>query len=400
MGLVILNAGQNYHIRGGSDQCQFALTELLQSYNHSVVPFAAADPRNRSTEWSRYFPEGVDFENPGPRDLLRFIYSRPAAKALQHLLQDVHIDIAHLHIYYGQLTTSIFKPLRKVGVPIVQTLHEYKIVCPVYTLLSSGEICQACQGQAFWHVLAKRCNRGSILRSALSMVESYVSRALGSTTKIDHFIAVSDFLRDKVIELGVPADKVTTVHNFIDASKFKPNTSPGEYFLFLGRLERLKGIFTLIEAASALNKPLLIVGHGSARSEIERLIEQNGLHHIQLLGFKQGEALQELIRNSICVVAPSEWYETFGLILIESFAHGRPVIASRIGGMTEVVSDGRDGLLFPPGNVEALRECLVWMEKHTEQAAEMGMLGRRKVEAQFDPETHYQKTMNVYHKVL
>jgi len=401
MSLVILNAGLNYHIRGGSDRYQFFLSELLQQNGHRIIPFATTSSKNYVTEWSEYFPQGINCEDPTLAHLIRFIYSKPAADTMKRLLKDVPINIAHLHIYYGQLTASILLPLQQAGVPIVQTLHEYKIVCPVYTLVSNGEICQACKGHAFWHATQKRCNRGSIVRSLLSTVESYVSQALGSVSKIDHFITVSHFQREKVIELGIPAEKVTTIHNFIDTSDIKQNSKAGEYFLYFGRLARLKGLLTLIEAASSLKEiPLLIAGDGELRLELEQLIEQNNLKHIHLLGFKQGDELNQLIRNSICTLAPSEWYETFGLTLIESFAQSRPVIASNIGGMSEIVSDAIDGFLVPPKHLDVLREKMLWMAEHRNEAVEMGQAGRRKVEDQFNPEVHYENLIKVYRKVL
>ncbi len=401
MSLVVLNAGQNYYIRGGSEQYQFALTELLHQHNHQVIPFASINPKNQDTSWSKYFPEGVNFERPDIQSLIRFIYSQKAVNSIKHLSRKQHIDIAHLHIYYGQLTSSILAPLKQAGIPIVQTLHEYKIVCPVYSLMSNGKICQACNGSAFWKATVKRCNRGSIARSLLSTVESYVSHFLGSVNKIDHFIAVSDFQRAKSIELGVPADKITTIHNFIDASAIEVNRQPGEYFLYFGRLERYKGIFTLIEAASTLkDTPLLIVGDGRERQKIEEIIEQQGLKHIHLLGFKQKQELQKLIKGSICTITPSEWYETFGLTLIESFAHGKPVIASRIGGITEIVTDGLDGYQIKPGNSEELQERMLWMSQHKDKASEMGLLGREKVERKFNADIHYQKLIKVYQQVL
>lgn len=401
MTLKILNAGQNYYIRGGSDQYQFALSELLHKHNHQVIPFASIDPKNKDTEWSKYFPEGVNFDNPSIKDLIRFIYSRKAANAIRRLCREHTVDIAHLNIYYGQLTSSILNPLKQAGIPIVQTLHEYKIVCPVYSLRSGNEICQACNGSSFWKATVKRCNRGSVARSLLSTVESYASNLMGAVNNIDRFIAVSDFQRLKLVELGIPDHKITTIHNFIDVSDIEVSQQPGDYFLYFGRLERYKGIFTLIEAASTLtDTPLLIVGDGTDRAEVEAIIQEKNLNHIKLLGFKQKKELQELIKGSICTITPSEWYETFGLTLIESFAHGKPVIASHIGGMTEIVTNGVDGYHIEPGNSLELRERMEWMSLHPNKALEMGLLGRKKVEEKFNAERHYQRLMEVYQQTL
>lgn len=401
MTLTVLNAGQNYFVSGGSDRYQFDLTELLTARGHCVIPFAADHERNLSTPWSKYFPKRVNFDHPSPSDLLRYIYSRPAAKAMRQLLAAVRPDIAHLHIYYGQLTTSILSALRTDGVPIVQTLHEYKLVCPVYTLACHGELCEACQGKAFWHAIARRCNRGSIPRSALSAIESYVSRWLGSIDKVDHFISVSEFQRDKLISLGVPADKISTVHNFIPLSTAGPNHQLGQYFLYFGRLERIKGLFTLLEAAAQIpNTPLLLVGDGAAREEAKAWVESRRIDHIKFLGFRQGDELKALVRNSLCTVLPSQWFETFGLTILESFASGRPVIASRIGGMTEVISDGADGFLVAPGAIEDLKDRLLWIAAHPAAAAKMGLRGRTKAETQFGSDEHYRKLMVVYQQFL
>lgn len=399
MPLTVLNVGQNYYINGGSDRYLFSMGELLEAYGHRVVPFASVQSRNLGTPWASYFPSGVNFQDPNPKDILNFIYSRPAASSMRRLVKDAAPDLAHLHIYYGQLTASILGPLKEAGIPIVQTLHEFKTVCPTYGLFAHGKICEACEGRHFWRAAVRRCNRGSFVRSTLSATEAYVSKWLGAVDKIDHFIAVSDFLRDKVISLGLPADKVTTVHNFMDCSGITPADTPGTYLLYFGRLERIKGIYTLLEAVAPLkDTPVLIVGDGNEKLALQNEITRRGLDHVKLLGFKQGAELHDLIHGSICTIAPSECYETFGLTLVESFAHGRPVVASRIGGMTEVVTDGVDGFLVQPGDAEALRERLLWMATHPGVALEMGRRGRAKVEVKFSPARHYEQLMAIYKK--
>ncbi len=399
--LTVLNISQNHFIRGGSDRYFFTMAELLQKHGHNVIPFTAANPKNEPSEWDKYFPRAADFEKPGPIDLLRFIYSRDAAKSIQRLLKNTNVDIAHFHIYYGKLTASILGGLKKAGIPLIQTLHEYKITCPVYSHLSNDEICEACAGKHFWRALPKRCNRNSLTRTALSVAESYVSRSLGSVDKFDHFISVSHFLRKKMIQYGIPEDKISTVHNFTDVSDITPNFSTGDYVLYFGRVHRSKGIMTLIEAATPLKQvPLYIVGDGEAMPEVKQIIEQNGCEHIHLLGFKRGEELQELILNSICTVLPSEWYENCPMSVLESYAYGKPVIGADIGGIPELIVDGVDGFLVPSGEHEPLRDRLLWMSEHKTEAAEMGKAGRRKMETEFNADIHYQKIMDVYKKFL
>ena len=320
---TILNVSQNHYIRGGSDRYFFTLAEMLKKHGHQVIPFTAVSPKNEPSEWERYFPRGADFEHPGVSDLLRFLYSRDAVKSIQQLLNDTKIDLAHFHIYYGKLTASILGGLKAAGIPLIQTLHEYKLTCPVYNHLSNDEICEACAGKHFWRALPKRCNRGSLARTALSVTESYVSKMLGAVEKFDHFISVSHFLRKKMISHGIPKNKISTVHNFVDVSDITPNFSVGEYVLYFGRVHQSKGILTLIKAAAPLKQvPLYIVGDGEAMPEVQHIVEQNGSEHIHLLGFKQGDELRELILNSICTVLPSEWYENCPMSVLESYAYG------------------------------------------------------------------------------
>ena len=398
---TILNVSQNHYIRGGSDRYFFALAELLRKHGHQVVPFTAASPKNEPSEWDPYFPRAADFENPGPIDLLRFLYSRDAAKSIQRLLNNTNVDIAHFHIYHGKLTASILESLKKTGVPLIQTLHDYKLTCPVAVHLSNDEICEACEGKHFWRALPKRCNRGLLTRTVLSVTESYVSQMLGAVEKFDHFVSVSHFLRKKMISHGIPEDKISTVHNFVDVSDITPNFSVGDYILYFGRVHRSKGLLTLIAAAAPLKQvPLYIVGDGVGMPEVRRIVEQDGCEHIQLLGFKQGDELRELILNSICTVLPSEWYENCPMSVLESYAYGKPVIGADIGGIPELIVDGVDGCLVPSGDQEALRERLLWMSEHRNEAVEMGRTGRHKMETMFNADIHYERIMNVYRKFL
>lgn len=398
---TILNASQNYFVKGGSDRYFFVLAEMLDQHGHRVIPFAVEQEQNESSPWSGYFPPGVNFKSPGPRDIARFLYSWPARRAIRRLLREQSVDLAHLHIYYGQLTSSILAPLVDAGVPIVQTLHDFKLVCPVYSLLSHGTICEACQGKHFYRAVARRCNRGSIARSALSAAETYLSHWLGAVDRIDHFITVSDFQREKYIELGVPAERMTTVHNFADPALFDPAQGPGDYLLYFGRIEQLKGIYTLLEAAAQTpDVPLWIVGSGDAEPEVARIINERSLDHVRLLGFKGGSELHELIRGSIATILPSEGYDNCPMSVLESLALARPVIGSRIGGIPELVRHDVDGLLVPPGDADRLAHAMRCLAADRERAIEMGAAGRGKIETQFSPEIHYRRVLDVYCRVL
>lgn len=375
--------------------------ELLEKYGHTVIPFTAASPDNEPSDWEKYFPRAADFVNPNPIDIIRYIYNSNANKSIRKLLMTTKVDIAHFHIYYGKLTASILNSLNKAEIPMIQTLHEYKLTCPVYSHLSNDQICEDCEGKHFWRAIPKKCNRGSMSRTVLSVTESYVSRYLGNVNKFDHFISVSHFHRKKMIQYGIPENKITAIHNFTDVSLFDPNYSGGDYILYFGRLHQSKGIFTLINASLKVKElPLYIVGDGEAMNEVRKLIEDNECNHIHILGFKQGDELRELIQNSICTVLPSEWYENCPMSVLESYAYGKAVIGSDIGGIPELIKDKEDGFLIPPANEDELRKCLKWVSDNKESVVEMGKLGRRKIETEFNADIHYERIMDVYNKFL
>ena len=388
----------NYHyVRGGSERYALELARLLVARGHQVVEISTADARNSPAQGPARFVEPNDLERPGPLDLLRFHYSARAARAVKDVLAEHAIDVAHLHIYYGQLTSAVLGPLRRAGVPIVQTMHEYKPVCPVYRLVSGEAICEACDAGSYWHALPRRCNRGSLVRTLFSVSEAYLSHALGAVRSVDRFLASSEFQRAKLVEHGLPAERTLTLHNFVDVERHRPAAGPGEHVLYFGRLERLKGLWTLLAAAERVRElPFLIAGAGEAQAELARAIEERGLDHVKLLGFREGEELDELVRRSRCVVLPSEWYENCPLSLLETMALARASVASKIGGIPELVEDGATGLLFEPGDADALARALAWMIAHPRDAEAMGVQARERARTRFGPEQHYERLLGVY----
>jgi glycosyltransferase involved in cell wall biosynthesis len=373
---------------------------LLQRHGHTVIPFVAQHPENAASVYADYFPVAADFDNAGAGDLLRYIYSRPAAQAIRRLIREHKPDVAHLHIYYGKLTASILPVLKAEGVPVVHTMHEYRQISPNYTLVHNDRIDEGCCGMHAWRAAVRRFNRGSLSRSALATIEWYVSRMIGSQRRIDRFIAISDFQKRKVAAHGVPDEKITRVYNFVepgDVLARKTASGHGDYFLYFGRIERIKGVFTLADAAQGLPEiTVKIVGDGVAKAELAKYVKNKQISNVELVGFKQGDELKQLIRDSLATVLPAEWYEPFGLTVLESFAQERPVIASRIGALPELIADGTDGLLFDPGDADALRIQMQSLASDPERANAMGKAGRVKLLERFTPEAHYHELLRVY----
>ncbi|MED5610871.1 glycosyltransferase family 4 protein [Pseudomonas sp. JH-2] len=394
-------AGQNYHITGGSDRVLLDEISLLNSMGHYAIPFAASNPKNLPSEFEAFFPSDVNLKNPSIKDVARYIYNPQARRELSKLLHHFNPDLVHCHIYYGKLSASIISEIKRRQIPLIQTLHEYKSVCPTYTLTKDDIPCERCSGFRFYNATLNRCNKNSLVRSAISTLESYTSLALGSISKFDHFISVSDFLREKVISMGVPEEKVTTIYNFTETENITPNYTQGNYFLYFGRVEKIKGIYTLISAFEMTpNLNLIVAGNGAELSSAMNYCKKKSLNNIKFLGFLPKEKINSLLNNCIATIVPSMWYETFGLTITESFAYGKPVIASKIGGIPEVVSDGEDALLVSPGDVEGLITAIIKLDSDRNSAVEMGRLGRENLERKFNKQAHYQKLIDLYKRLV
>jgi glycosyltransferase involved in cell wall biosynthesis len=402
--MKVLQVSQNLFVKGGSDRMFLDTCALLEQHGHTVIPFVARHPDNPPSPWDAYFPPAADFDHPGAGDLLRYVYSRPAAQAIRRLIREQKPDVAHLHIYYGKLTASILPVLKAQGVPVVHTMHEYRQISPNYTLTHRDKIDEDCCGLSAWRAAVRRFNRGSLGRSALAVAEWYFSRMIGSLRSIDRFIAISDFQKRKMAEHGVPAEKISRVYNFVEPVQAPPDRAPpggegggGGYLLYFGRVERIKGVLTLAQAAAGLpDITVKIVGDGGASTELGEMIHSRGIRNVQRVGFTHGDALKRLIRDSLATVLPAQWYEPFGLTVLESFAQGRPVIASRIGALPELIDDGDDGLLFEPGDAGDLRRKIQELAADPARADKMGQAGRARLAQRFGPEAHYHELMRIY----
>lgn len=400
----ILNINNYHYVRGGADKYFIELNKLLLEHGHKVRTFSSKSSKDVDIELALPdLPLAINTESfLGVKQIGHFLYSFSAKNKLRKGLLEFKPDIAHLHIYYGQLTASILSPLSDLDIPIVQTLHEYKPVCATHGLISNGKFCDRCIGHAYWHSLIERCNRGSFSRTALSMTEAYVSLLAGANNKISRFIAVSEYQRDQLIRLGMEKDRLRVIGHYAVPANKAPGYV-GRYFLYVGRIQKEKGILILLQAYAALNYPkpkLLIVGVGSDVQLVMNQIEVLGLRkEVVLLGHKSGNELSSLYRNCICAINPSLLNETFGLTVLESLAQGRPVIVSKIGALPEVARENESGLLVAPGSIKELADAMDVFRQNSDYAIRMGRVGLEVVKSEFTKESHYRQIISVYKEV-
>ena len=353
----ILQISHNLHVTGGSDAVFFATSELLKRNGHQVVPFCIENEKNHDSTWARYFPKGADTRSKPAFDTLRYFYNMEAQRKLAQLIQDHGpFDAAHLHIYHGKHTPAILPVLRRRRIPVIHTLHEYKLACPVYTMQRGGAPCDLCISGSTANAIKHRCKDGSLARSAIMFAEFHAARLLGDLRNVDRFLCVSGFQRRVMEKAGLPRKKLRVLHNFVEEQPDSAPPTADAPLLYFGRIEKLKGLPTLLAAARDSGRKLVIAGQGAWQNPMYEALKS--LPDVQYLGFKSGPDLARLIRQAKAVIVPSEWYENCPMSVLEAKAWGRPVVGARIGGIPELVREGRDGFLFEPGNADDLNRAL------------------------------------------
>lgn len=398
-------------MKSGAEKSMFNTCALLQKHGNQIIPFTMENENNIETEYSKYFVKGIEYENEIKKNILRkaylwfkIIYSLEAKNKISKLIMDTKPDIAHIHKFNNTLTPSILYALRKKDVPVVQTLRDYRTVCPNYNMydFNRGEVCEDCKGHRYFNAVRRKCQKSSYLIGLNIAVESYLCHFLKTYEKtIDLFISPSNFLMQKMIEFGINRNKIVHIPNFVRVERFVPNYNNSNYTLYFGRIERHKGIRTLVDAMKYVTcGKLYVVGDGSYKKELEEYTKNNNIEHIHFLGFKSGEDLIEIVKESLFTVIPSEWYENCPRSVLESFALAKPVIGANIGGIPELINDGCDGMLFESGNIGDLAKKINCLFKNRNTVIKMGKNARQKIEKKYNENIHYEKLMEAYRRVL
>jgi glycosyltransferase involved in cell wall biosynthesis len=306
--------------------------------------------------------------------------------------------VAHFHNTFLRISPSAYYACRAAGVPVVQTLHNYRLLCPAATFYRAGGVCEACLGRLVpWPGVVHSCYRGSPAASGVVTAMLTTHNLLRTWTRlVDVYIALTEFARQKFIEGGLPAEKIIVNPNFVDPDPGL-RESDGSYALFVGRISPEKGVRLLLRAWQGLKgKPLKIVGNGPLIDEVRAFVQQQRLECVEVLGPHPREEVLSLMKQARFLVFPSEWYECFPLTIAEAFACGVPVIASRLGAMAEIIEEGRSGLHFTPGDPEDLLAKVEWAYTHPPEMVQMGRRARQEFEAKYTAERNYERLRNVY----
>lgn len=409
MNILLIN---NCHYRrGGADVVYLNTGMLLENNGHNVAYFSTISKQNLPTEYSGYFVEDIDaLKLNFIKQLLKMpvkLYSTEAKKNLTRLLKSFRPDIVHIHLYKGGLTASILPVLKNFKIPVVLTLHDYSLLCPRNILVDGdGNLCERCVNGSTLNCIIHRCNRKNIFFSIVNYIEFKINNSFFRPEKyFDRIICVCKFNLTKHLSKTNIRHKLVHLYNFSYGLKqINPLNEKGDYYFFYGRLKKIKGILTLIDAWKEISNKSLklkIAGDGNLYDHIENRIKNESIQNIELLGYKSGNSLEELIRNASFIIVPSECYENNPMTIIEGYSYGKPVIASHIGGIPELIEEGKTGFTFEMGNVKSLKNLIDSASRITaDEYRKMSLEARLFVEKYYSQEIHYEKLINIYQETI
>lgn len=400
--MKLIFANKYWYLKGGAERYLFDLRALLERNGSEVAPFAMRDAKNLPSDWDRFFVSPVRTDrvrfSPGAlKTAGRMLWSFEARRKFGKLLDAVTPELVHVHNIYHQISPSILPEAKRRNIPVVMTAHDYKLVAPNYSLYHDGAVCEITKPAKYWNAVGHRCVKGSTAASVLAAAEMSLHRLLGVWKKnVDLVIAPSRFMQSLLADYGIHPDKIVHVPHFIDATAWKP-VMTGDYALYVGRLSEEKGVDTLIAAAArAKTVPVQIVGTGPDEARLKALAKELDATNVTFRGFLAGRDLADAYAGARFLVVPSSWYEVFGLIVLEAYAAGKPVIATQMGGLGELVKEGETGLFASVGDAGDLAEKISMLWDDSVAASEMGRAGREWVEKDFTPDAHLAAIMDVY----
>jgi len=387
--LRILLVHNRYVLPGGEDRVFESETRLLTEFGCEV-----------STLEEQTVNPGSPVEK--IRTAANCLWSSAWHSRFKQRIQDFLPDVVHVHNFFPVISPSVYYACRKAGVPVVQTLHNYRLSCPVATFYRDGKICEECLTKGPFHSVRYACYRGSKLGTATVALMLDGHKLLGTwKSKVDCYIALTEFARKKMVAAGLPAQRIQVKPNFVipDPGARK---GTGEFALFVGRLENYKGIPTLMNAWKGVSKviPLVILGDGPYAKELRAQVAHQQLSNVEYRGAVSLDKVIAAMKRARFLIFPSEWYEGFPMTIVESFACGVPVITSRLGSMEEIVQDGRTGLHFNAGDPQDLASKVEWAWSHPGELERMGLAARAEYDEKYTPKRNFEILQEIYRDVI
>lgn len=385
----ILMGHNLYQTPGGEDTVARAEAELLRSYGEEVLEY-----QRHNDEFTRLNPASKISQ------LMSFGFNRTSYNEMRKVLRQFRPQVAHFHNIYYMLTPAVYRACRDENVPVVQSLHNFRMMCSNGLFYRHGHVCEDCVTKNLWEGVKHRCFRNSAIMTAVmaSTLEGFWRKGVW-LNDVDRFIVAAEFTRRKYVDRGIPVEKIVLKPHFMHPDPGRRHHDLG-YVLYLGRLSQEKGVDVLLKAWRDLKTiPLKIAGSGLLESSLRDLVRKQNLSSVEFMGFQdQGEG-QKLLAHARAIVVPSVCYENFPRVIVEAFAHGVPVLASRIGSLAELIEDGRTGVLVNPGDPADLERAVRWCFENPLKTLQMGDNARRVFEERYSARNNYEKLMEIYRDV-
>lgn len=381
----------NYYLQpGGEDTVFLAESALLRLNGHEVTEYLESNTKIASMNQASV--------------ALQTFWSNSSYQRMKRFLQNSKPDVVHVHNTFPLISPSVYYACQDVGVSVVQTLDNQRLICPAASFYRKGGLCLDCLGKTPpWPSVFHACYHDSHIHTAVVASMLTLHRMLKTwQKKVDAFLCSTKFYRDLFVRSGLPSEKIVVMPHFVKKPSFSTLPKrPGDYVLFVGRLDPEKGVKTLLEGWRHLDIPLKIRGSGRLENYAKGYVEQHGMNTVEFIGRLDDNELSELIGGARFLVMPSEgYYETFGMVIVEAYSHGVPVLASNIGVATELVSNQGTGLMFEPGNPSDLAIKARWMWDHPSEVHAMGRNALAVYNNCFTPEKCYKTLIGVYENLV
>ncbi len=405
----ILIANWTWYPSGGDWTYIDSICKLYESNGHHIIPFSVKNEKNFPTQYDKYFLTGIDYKSfynrislkAGIATAIKSIYSIEAKKKLKLLIDDVKVDIAQLNNIANYHTPSIIPVLNKAKIPIVWRILDYRLICPNSTFLSRGNLCEACYRHKYYNCILKKCKKSSGLASTLLAVESYVYSILPFYKQVDKYLFQSEFTRDMFVKFGYDVKKTHIIENPYDCKDIKPEYEGKNFILYFGRLSKEKGVHTLLDTMKSMpDLELKIVGDGPEYNNYVNYTVEKSLSNVHFLGPKWDKDLAPIIKECKFVIVPSEWYEPSPYVVLQSFSYGKPVVASDMGGLNDLIIDYENGLHFKAGDSNSLIHAINLLLQDKNLVYEMGQNARRILEKKYNPNRYYADTIRVFTNLI
>jgi len=379
-----------YRQPGGEDVVFQSEKRLLEREGHTIIPFV----RSNMDLPDASLGERIN-------SVSQMIWSQQSRQGFAAILESERPDLVHVHNTFMAISPSIYSACSERGIPVVQTLHNFRLICPASTFSRDGLVCEECM-DGLLPSIVHGCYRDSRVATGAVALMLATHRALGTWKRlVTRYVALTRFAKEKFVRSGLPSDKFVLKPNFADPDPGEKQGT-GEYALFIGRMDEVKGTRILLDAWRRLpvKCPMEVVGDGPDLPWMQQQAREQGLFNVTFHGQLSHGAAVEMIKGARFIIVPSMWYEGFPMCIVEAFACGTPVLCSKLGGMSEIVDDRRTGLHFNAGDPQDLAEKVEWAWNHPSELAWMGRLARQKYEDEYTAEKNYSLLMNIYEQAM